>query len=96
MNNQQTLSIDCTREEDYLNFYPNESLVKVYKTGLPGKGLIYASHPACEYIESYAPQNGIVVHLKAERNSLRKVGDSVEVENPNVGDMAIIPANVIH
>ena len=96
MNNQQTLSIDCTREEDYLNFYPNESLVKVYKTGLPGKGLIYASHPACEYKEHSYQQHGIFVHLKPEYHSLRRMGDSVEVENVNVGDIAIIPANVNH
>ena len=96
MNNQQTLSIDCTREEDYLNFYPNESLVKVYKTGLPGKGLIYASHPACEYKEHSYQQHGIFVHLKPEYHSLRRMGDSVEVENVYVGDIAIIPANVNH
>ncbi|MBV6626076.1 MAG: hypothetical protein KI793_24605, partial [Rivularia sp. (in: Bacteria)] len=96
MNNQQTLSINCTKEEDYLKFYPNESFVKVYETGLPGKGLIHASHSACEYNEHSYQQHGIFVHLKPEYNSLRRMGDSVEVENVNVGDIAIIPANVNH
>lgn len=96
MNNQQTLSIDLTKEEDAFKFVANHFFTKVYETGLPGKRLIHASHPACEYNEHYIQQHGIVVHLKPERNSLRRLGDSVKIENVNVGDMAIIPANVNH
>ena len=96
MNNQQLLSIDCTKGEDFLKFYPNKSFIKVCETGLPGKGLTHASHHACEYKEHSYQQHGIFVHLKPEYHSLRRLGDSVKVENPNVGDIAIIPGNVNH
>ena len=38
----------------------------------------------------------IVVHLKPEHNSLRRMGNCLEIENPDVGDVAIVPANVNH
>ena len=96
MNDQQTLSLDWTKEEDVFKFAPNPFFSKLYNTELPGKGLVHAAHPACEYREYYSQQHSIVVHLKPEYHSLRRMGDSVEVENVNVGDMAIIPANVNH
>ena len=96
MNNQQTLSIDCNKEEDIFKFAPNKIFTKLYDTGLPGKGVFHAAHSACEYKEHSYEQHGIFVHLKPEHNSLRRMGDSVEIENVNVGDMAIIPANVNH
>ena len=40
MNNQQTLSIDLTKEEDAFRFSPNYFFSKLYDTGFPGKGLI--------------------------------------------------------
>ncbi|MEL7245798.1 MAG: hypothetical protein AAGM40_26215, partial [Cyanobacteria bacterium J06573_2] len=70
MDNQQSLSIDLTKEEDAFKFTPNHFFTKVYETGLPGKGLIHVSHPACEYNEHYNQQHCIAVHLKPERNSL--------------------------
>ena len=81
MNNQQTLSIDLTKEEDAFKFVTNHFFTKVYETGLPGKRLIYASHPACEYNEHYIQQHGIVVHLKPERNSLRRLDYSSKCQS---------------
>lgn len=94
--NDQIPILDLTKEKDFLKTAPNFFSTKVYDTELPERGLIYQSHPACEYNEHCIQQHGIIVHLKPERNSLRRMGDSVEIENVNVGDVAIIPANVNH
>lgn len=89
-------SLDLTKEEDFLKTYPEYFFTTTYKTKLPGQEIIHVSHPACEYNEATYQQHCVVVHLKPEQNSLRRLGDLVEVESPNVGDIAIIPANVNH
>ena len=94
--NDQTPVLDLSKEEDFLQTAPDHFFTKVYETQLPGQGLIHESHPACEYNEHSFQQHGIVVHLKPEQNSLRRMGDCLEVENVNVGDVAIVPANVNH
>ena len=96
MNNSQSLIVDFSQEKALSKFLPLQSFEKTYQTELPGQGLIYQGHPACEYKEHSLQQHGIVVHLKPEFNSLRSLGERVEVENVSVGDMAIIPANVNH
>ena len=88
--------LDFTKEKDFLQIAPNFFFNKIYKTELPGQGLMHGSHPACEYREAYCQQHGIVVHLKPEPNSRRRMGDCLEVENVDVGDVALIPANVNH
>ena len=94
--NDQTPVLDLSKEKDFLQTAPNHFFTKIHETQLPGQGLIHESHPACEYNEHCYQQHGIVVHLKPERNSLRRLGDCLEVENVNVGDVAIVPANVNH
>ena len=94
--NDQTPVLDLSKEKDFLQTAPNHFFTKIHDTELPGQGLMHGSHPACEYNEHCYQQHGIVVHLKPEHNSLRRMGDSVEVENVNVGDVAIVPANVNH
>lgn len=96
MNNSKPLLIDLTQEEDLRKTVTNCSFAKVYQTQLTGRGLAHQGHPACEYKEHSCQQHGIVIHLKPEHNSLRLLGDLVEVENPQVGDIAIIPAGVNH
>ena len=88
--------LDCTKQEDILKVTHNHFFTKVYETELPGRGLIHQSHPAVEYNEHYIQQHCIVVHLKPERNSRRRMGDCLEIENVNVGDVAIVPAKVNH
>lgn len=88
--------LDCTKQEDILKVTHNHFFTKVYETELPGRGLIHQSHPACEYKEHCYQQHSIVVHLKPEHNSLRRMGDCLEIENVNVGDVAIVPAKVNH
>ena len=97
MNNKNKIpKLDFTKEEDFLKTFYNPYFTKIYETNLLGQGLIHNGHSACEYNEVFCQQNFIVVHLKPEQNSLRRMGDRVEVENVNVGDVAIIPANVNH
>jgi AraC family transcriptional regulator len=94
--NHQSLVLDFTKEEDILKIFSNHFFIKVYQTELLGQGLIHQSHPACEYPEASHQQHGIVVHLKPKQNSLRRMGDCLKIENVNVRDVAIIPANVNH
>lgn len=96
MNKKAILSVNFTKEKDIYKVSPDHSFVNVYDTKILGQGLIHLRHPDCEFNEAYIQQHGIVVHLRPEQNSLRRMGDRVEVENVNVGDMAIIPANVNH
>lgn len=96
MTKAKLLSIDLTKKEEYLKFHRNQSFIKVYETGLCGQGIVHVNHPACEYNETYQQQHCIVVHLRPEQNSLRRIGDRQEVENIGLGDVTIIPANVSH
>ena len=96
MHRKAILSVNLTKEEDISQFMPNHFFINVYDSKLLGQGLLHLRHPDCEYKEAYQQQHMIVVHLQPEQNSLRRMGDKVEVENVNVGDVAIIPANINH
>lgn len=87
--------LDLT-EEDFAKTCTSISSCKLYETELTGQGVLYAKHSACEYDEAYFQQHGIVVHFRPEQNSLRRIGDRVEVENVSVGDIAIVPAHANH
>ena len=87
--------LDLTKE-DFTKTCTSISSCKLYETELTGQGMLYARHSACEYDEAYFQQHGVVVHFKPEQNSLRRIGDRVEVENVNVGDIAIVPAHANH
>ena len=89
-------SIDLTKQGCLEKTYPKQSFVNVYQTKLAGQEIIHGGHDACEYKEHSYQQHSIVVHLKPEHNSSRRLGDLVKVENPEVGDVAIVPANVNH
>lgn len=96
MNNSKLLSIDLTEEEAFFKSNPEQSFRKVYRTKLIGRTLIHEGHSAGEYKEHSCQQHSIVVNLKPEQTSLRRLEDNIEVENPKVGDMTIIPAEVNH
>ena len=96
MNHSPPLIVDLTKEEQFKQTVPNCSFAKVYQSEITGRGLIHQGHPACEYKEHLSQQHGVVVHLQPERNSLRRLGDRVEVENVDVGDVAIVPKGVNH
>ena len=96
MPKSQTLTIDLTEQSSFDKIFPDRFFTNVYETKLSGQGLIHQGHSACEYQEHSLQQHGIVIHLKPEHNSVRRMGDSVEIENVSVGDVAIVPANVNH
>lgn len=97
MNNQLSL-LDLTREEDFLKpiAITNHLFSKVYETGLAGCGLAHISYLGGKQQEHSFQQNGILVHLQPEQNSLRCLGGLLEVENIGIGDTAIIPTSVRH
>ena len=95
MNNQLPL-IDLTNKSDFLKTIPQNIFAKVYQTGLAGCGLLHTSYLAGEHIEHSFQQHGIVVHLKPEQNSLRRLGNLEAQENVDVGDIAIVPTDVSH
>ena len=88
--------LDITNKKDFRRIFTRKPDFKIYNTKLDGKGVIYEKHPACEYSEAYYQQHAVVVHLRPEQGSLRRLGDSIKVENVNIGDVAIIPADVNH
>lgn len=67
-----------------------------YPTELDGRGLIHASYCDRDYAEHCYLQHSVVVYLADEDNSIRKIGDTVQKEKINYGDVAIIPAGVNH
>ena len=92
----RSLNIDLTEQLFERINQKNQNFEKIYQTEIAGRGILHGGHSACEYKEHYCQQHGIVVHLQSEHNSLRRLGDRVEVENVNVGDVAIIPEGVNH
>ena len=94
--NSTIYKVDLSKIEEFCKFVPKLFFANLYDTKLNGQGLIHQQHSACEYDETSFQQHCIVVHLKPEQNSLRRLGDTVEIENVNIGDAAIIPAHVNH
>ena len=88
--------LDLTKESDFLKTIPQNIFTNIYQTGLSGCGLLHTSCFAGEHSEHSFQQHGIVVHLKPEQNSLRRLGNLEVKENVNVGDMAIVPTDVRH
>jgi len=97
MNQNSTISkLDLSQRKEFKKIFPKQNFFNIYDTKLNGQSLAHGQHTACEYKETSYQQHGIVVHLKPEQNSLRRLGDTVKIENPNIGDTAIIPAHVNH
>ena len=97
MNDRLSL-LDLTKEEDFLKpiAITNHLFSKVYETGLAGCGLAHIGYLGGKQQEHSFQQNGIVVHLKPEQNSVRCLGGLLESETIGIGDMAIIPTSVSH
>ena len=68
---------------------------KRYQTKLEGCGFLYANHPNYEYPEHCYLQHTVVVYLRTQ-NSVRQIGDTLQSEHINFGDVAIIPAYINH
>lgn len=96
MNSNQISLLDLTKKEDLLKAFPHNLFTRVYQTGLIGKGLLHTCYLPGENNEHSFQQHSIIVHLKTEQNSRRCLGGTVEVENVNIGDITIVPAEIKH
>jgi AraC family transcriptional regulator len=68
--------------------------IKSYETGLKGLRLRHAGLPACELPEHYVQQHVMVISLKPEFGSERRLGDRLKTEDINVGDVSLLPAGI--
>ena len=96
MEKAKIVTVDWNRKKVFNRLNINPFFEKCYPTGLYGVSSIHVSHPTCEYPEHCFLQHSIVVYLKSEHHSLRKIGDFIQAENISFGDIAIIPAYVTH
>lgn len=94
MSQQKIRTFDLT-QHDCLDF-ANPFFSHFYQTGLQGLGLLHVSHPACNSPEMSLLQHAIVIHLKPKVKFERRLAELYQIENPNIGDIAIIPAEVSH
>ncbi|BAU63076.1 Transcriptional Regulator, AraC family [Stanieria sp. NIES-3757] len=92
---QQQIRIFDLNQQDCLDF-ANPFFSHFYQTGLQGLGLLHISHPACDSPEMSLLQHAIVIHLKPKVKFERRLAELHQIENPNIGDIAIIPAEVSH
>ena len=68
----------------------------VHQTGLEGRGIIHVKNSPCETLTHHSTEHLVIIHLKSETGSERRLDRQLQVENPHVGDVAIIPAQVDH
>lgn len=94
MSQQKIRTFDLT-QQDCLDF-ANPFFSHFYQTGLQGLGLLHISHPAFDSPEMSLLQHAIVIHLKPKVKLERKLAELYQIDNPNIGDIAIIPAEVRH
>lgn len=98
MNNtdKKILHVDINREDTYLQLFPDGSFINKYDTRLDGLEVRHHRHAACEYPEHYIQQNAIIIHLRPELGSERRLDNCLQIENVSIGEIAIIPAYVNH
>lgn len=99
MTENNSLNIDYSLEAGMLSFARacNVDIERaVYQTGLEGRGIVHVSNSPCETPRHYSTKHLVIIHLKSETRSERRLDRRLQVENPHVGDIAIIPAKVDH
>lgn len=87
-------SVDFSQEDEVRKVASSALFMKSYETGLNGLQLRHGRLPACELPEHYVQQHVMVISLKPELSSERRLGDRLKTENINVGDVAILPAGI--
>ncbi|NJM86244.1 MAG: helix-turn-helix transcriptional regulator [Hydrococcus sp. RU_2_2] len=96
MKDKQLLHIDCTNLSDMLQAAPFHFL-NMYPTGVAGASICHAAQPGYESpLEVVSHQHLLFVHLRPEVGSERRIGDRLEKENVQIGDVAIVPAQATH
>ena len=95
---QEQLILDYTKPEDWhrVSTYDTEIYTNIFKTGVSGFNLCHIRHGACESPEHSILQHTVVVHEYPEVGSERRLDTQLQVEYVDVGDIAIVPADVLH
>jgi AraC family transcriptional regulator len=95
MQDKQLLNIDFANLSTLLQAVPLHFL-KMYQTRIAGVGICHAAQPAYEYPEVVFQQHVLFIHLRPEVGSERRIGDRLQEENVQIGDIAIVPAYANH
>lgn len=90
----KTLDIDLTNLDESLQVIPEPRLLTSHSSGWENIGLEHVFHSPWEYPEHRFQQHVLLINLKAESGSERRIGASLEREEIQVGDVVLIPANV--
>ena len=99
MTNNNSLNVDYSLEAEMLSFAQACNVdveLAVHQTGLEGRGIVHVSNSPCETPRHHSTKHLVIIHLKSETRSERRLDKRLQVENPHVGDIAIIPAKVDH
>ena len=59
-------------------------------------GISYLAHLGCESPDMVSEHHTLFLHLRPELGSERRIDDRLQVENVQVGDVAIVPAHANH
>ena len=93
---QEAIVTNCHNQSSFVLSNARSYFEKHYETKLEGCGFLYANHPNCEYPEHCCLHHTVVVYLRSQPNSVRQIGDTLQTENINLGDVAIIPTQTTH
>ena len=96
MEKSEIVIVDWNQRKNFPLINVQPFFEKYYPTRLEGRGFVHVSHPACEYQEHLFLQHSIFIYLQPKQIAVRKLGDSIQTENINFGDIAIIPARINH
>jgi hypothetical protein len=58
--------------------------------------MCHAVQLGCESPEMVSQQHLLFIHLRPEVGSERRIGDRLQKENVQIGDVAIVPAHATH
>jgi AraC family transcriptional regulator len=67
-----------------------------YPTVISELSILHVGSLACETPKHKSIQHTVIVHLKPEKKSERRLDGKLQVENPQIGDVAVVPAGVNH
>lgn len=94
MSQPKILNLDLNQQNCF--DFTNPFFSHFYQTGLQGLKLVHISHPACDSPEISLLQHAVLIHLKPKVQFEFRLAQRHQIEKPNLGDIAIIPAEVLH
>ncbi|MDJ0593309.1 MAG: AraC family transcriptional regulator [Pleurocapsa sp. MO_226.B13] len=91
---EEALYIDAFIEGDTLKVVPQPRIITSHAAGWKDIVLEHFVHPPIEGPLGYAKQHYLLIHLKQESGSERKLDGKIEKEEIQVGDIVLVPALV--